>query len=83
MFMGYEVFKYKSPKTSLNSKLSFFPSLTEDRRYRVQYDIAARQEIVKDFFFELSGYFTFDSQPPENAASGTDYGIVTSLGWTF
>jgi hypothetical protein len=83
MFVGYEIFKYKSPKTSVNTTLSFFPSLTGSERYRVQYDLSVRQELVTDFFFDLTFYYTFDSHPPPDAASGTDYGLVTSLGWAF
>ena len=42
-----------------------------------------RQEIVEDFFFDLSLYFTYDSDPPEGALSTNDYGLVTSFGYSF
>jgi len=77
------IFRHDSPKTDLTFSLTLYPSLTNWGRVRVTSDASFRQELIKDFFFDLSGYYTFDSDPPQNALSQTDYGIVTSLGYTF
>ena len=58
-------------------------SLTDSGRYRAQLNSFWRQEIVIDFFFELSVYGTYDSQPPEGALQTSDYGLVTSIGYSF
>jgi len=42
-----------------------------------------RWELVKDFFWGFSIYYSFDNQPETPGASTSDYGAVTSLGWSF
>jgi putative salt-induced outer membrane protein YdiY len=58
------------------------PSITESGRVRQQFDTSVKFEIVEDFFLDLSFYATRDNQSPEGAASDTDYGIITSLGYS-
>ena len=79
----YRLFRYDSPKTDLTTNLAFYPNLTSFGRYRVEYDIKLRKELIKDFFWELSVYYSYDSDPPSATAENDDYGIVTSFGWTF
>ena len=42
-----------------------------------------RREIVTDFYLDLSFYQSYDSDPPDAAAEKTDYGVITSLGYSF
>ena len=79
----FERFRYNSPKIDLVAELEVFPSLTESGRYRSELDVQLRQEIFKDFFWDLSLYYSYDRKPPDTAAAKEDYGVVTSLGWTF
>jgi putative salt-induced outer membrane protein YdiY len=78
----YEFFTYDTPKTTLTTSLTVFPSLTESGRVRADLDFALRRELIKDLFVELSVYDSYDSKPPEDGTEN-DYGIVTSLGYTF
>jgi hypothetical protein len=39
--------------------------------------------MIKDLFWDLNYYNTYDSDPPSGSTSTTDYGVVTSLGWSF
>lgn len=80
---SWRIFKLDSPKQSLTSQLVLYPSITESGRYRGKADVSYRQEIVKDFFFDLSFYYDYDNQPPGDATAKDDYGLVTSLGYTF
>jgi len=80
--MDYEFFTYDTPKTTLTTSLTVFPSLTDGGRVRANLDFALRRELVKDLFIELSVYDSYDSRPPEDGTEN-DYGIVTSLGYTF
>jgi hypothetical protein len=84
-FLGvqYSRFRYHHPKQNLSIAAFVFPSLTESGRLRAQLNNHWRQELIDDFFFELSIYANYDSQPPEGAAFGADYGIVTSIGYSF
>ena len=38
---------------------------------------------MSDFTVVLSFYDSYDSDPPDEAANKNDYGVVTSVGWTF
>ena len=78
----YEFFTYDTPKTTLTTALTVFPSLTDSGRVRAKLDFDLRRELVKDLFIGLSVYDSYDSRPPEEGTRN-DYGIVTSLGYTF
>ena len=45
-------------------------------------DVSLRREIFSDFFFDLSFYESYDSDPPTEGET-SDYGFVTSLGYKF
>lgn len=78
----YEFFTYDTPKTTLTTSLTLFPSITESGRVRGNLDFALRRELIEDLFVEISVYDSYDSEPPEDGEKN-DYGIVTSLGYTF
>jgi hypothetical protein len=73
---------FDSPKTSLTTSLTLYPSLTDTGRVRADLDVALRHELVADLFFELNFYGSHDSRPPENGEK-SDYGFVTGLGYSF
>ena len=80
---SWRIFRLNSPKTTLTSQLTLYPSITESGRYRGTADVSLRKEIIKDFFLELSFYYDYDNQPPGEATEKDDYNITTSLGYTF
>jgi hypothetical protein len=51
-------------------------------QYQTETDISCKREFVKDLFFDVLLYHSYDSNPPTGAKSG-DYGITTSLGYSF
>ena len=77
-----EIFKYTIPITRLSAGISIFPGITESGRMRVNTSVNLRNEIVRDVYWELSFYSTFDNRPPDGSAE-EDYGIVTSIGASF
>jgi hypothetical protein len=79
----YWFFRYDSPEASFNATLNLFPSLTESGRLRSEGRLRARYEIVSDLFFEASFYGSYDSEPGVGAESKSDYGVTTSLGYSF
>jgi putative salt-induced outer membrane protein YdiY len=81
--VDWRIFDFASPTTSLSAKGLLYPSLTESGRYRTDASVSLRREIVSDFYIDLSFYQTYDSDPPDLEAATTDYGIVTSLGYSF
>ena len=42
-------------------------------------DLTFRQEFVKDMFWVMEFWSTYDNEPPPGAVSGEDYGITTAL----
>ena len=78
----YEFFTYDTPKTTLTTSLTIYPSLTESGRVRGNLDFALRHELIEDLFIEISIYDSWDRKPPEDGEKN-DYGIVTGLGYTF
>lgn len=79
----WHVFRFSDPETSLVSTLSVFPSLTESKRWRSQFDITLSRDFFKDFTLDLTYFNSYDSNPPDAEAGHKDYGIVTSLSYKF
>lgn len=56
--------------------------LTKDR-VRHAGNIKAKIEVLRDFYFNLTFYESFDSDPPGTSASNNDFGITISLSYSF
>jgi hypothetical protein len=79
----YKWFRYRQPKIDITSGFNLFPSLTTGGRVRFEYDLNAKVEILKDVFLSLTLYESYDNNPAAGNASKNDWGIITSLGYTF
>jgi hypothetical protein len=78
----YKWFRYSHPKIDISSGFNVFPSLTTSGRIRLEYDLSSKIEILKDLFFDLTIYDNFDSVS-SGSSSKNDWGIITSLGYSF
>lgn len=81
--MQYKWFRYSQPKIDISSGFNLFPSLTTGGRIRFEFDLSAKIEVVKDVFFSLTLYENFDNNPSSDNASKNDWGVITSLGYSF
>jgi Protein of unknown function, DUF481 len=81
--IGYNYFRYSSPERSFDSLLRVFPSLTETGRWRAAFTTDFRLELVKDLFWMLDFYASYDSEPLSAQASRSDYGVNSSLAYKF
>jgi hypothetical protein len=79
---SFDLFKLNIPMTRLSANVSVFPGITESDRVRVNTDITLRNEIFRDFFWDLSFYSNYDNQPAAGFEK-EDFGVITSLGATF
>jgi len=52
------------------------------QRYAV-FDFDFRLELVKDFFWKMNFYSSYESDPISKDASSSDYGVTSSLGYKF
>ena len=80
--LEYRFFVFKTPKRDVLVRFMLIPSLTESGRLRSNFDTRFKLELVKDFFWELRFFVSTDDQPPSGADSKTDYGIITSFGYS-
>jgi hypothetical protein len=80
---NFAIFRYDFPETDIGGTLSVLPSLTESGRYRAEMDLRAKYEFIDDLYFELKVYGSYDSQPPLADSEQSDYGLTTSLGYSF
>jgi hypothetical protein len=76
-------YTYDRPKTNLDVRLRYYPSLTESGRHRMQFDGGVKRELWKDFFAALTLYNTFDNRPPNPSSDRNDVGAVLSIGWSY
>jgi hypothetical protein len=76
-------FTYDRPKTNVDVSVTYYPSLSNVGRHRLQLDSAFRRELWKDFFLAINLFDTFDSRPPTPDADRNDVGVVLSIGWTY
>src|SRR6516164_9019446 len=80
---NWQVFRFIDPKTRLDFGLYVFPSLTESGRYRSTGNLALTHKFPHDITLGLTGYLSYDNQPPEPTAEKSDYGVTLNVGYTF
>ena len=81
--LEYSRYVYDHPAVDLSARLSAFPSITDRGRTRAQLDLSLRWEVISDLFWDLSYYNTYDSDLASSSESTSDYGVVTSIGYSF
>lgn len=81
----YRYFRYAEPERSLDTNFSVFPSLTDSGRYRASLRTTFKLELVKDLFWAMELWGNYDNQPisMDLDAEKLDYGITTSIGWSY
>ena len=72
-----------TPELDLTSTLIVFPGLTDWGRVRAKFEVDLRYEVFNDFFVGLSFFDNFDSDPPVTRVEKNDYGVSTTIGWSF
>lgn len=77
------IFKYSQPELYLTTRVSWYPSFTVAGRNRMEAEIKLSYEVVNNFFIEVNFYDNFDNKPISTTASTNDYGIISSLKYTF
>ncbi len=78
-----DVFVLDTPKRAISAYLRVFPGLSNWGRLRADTNVQMRIEIVKDLFFELGFYGNYDNQAKEEGGESYDFGVTTSIGYTF
>jgi hypothetical protein len=79
----YTFFRYDHPETNVTISLTVYPGITEWGRLRFDFNSNLRREIIKDFFISFSTYDSFDNRPLIESSQRNDFGVVTSIGWSY
>jgi hypothetical protein len=78
----YKIFKFQHPKIDVTSNFVVYPGLSNWGRVRTEFNADASLELFKDFFLGFNIYHKFDNRPAEGA-SKSDWGLNTTLGYSF
>jgi len=81
--VSWRHFRYASPERNVNTTLTVFPSFTESGRWRGDFRTTFKLELISDLFWAMEFYATYDSDPIDEGAEQSDYGINTSFGWSY
>lgn len=79
----YDLFVFTKPNIDLTTSIIAYPSFTIKNRFRSDYNFRVRWEVFNNFTLNIKYYFTYDSKPPSINALQFDYGIITSVGYSF
>ncbi len=79
----YELFTFGDRETDITTTLTVLPSLSDWGRVRMDLNSRIQYEIFKDFFWGITLFDQYDSDPPSEGAERNDFGIYTSVGWSF
>ncbi|MDH4107389.1 MAG: DUF481 domain-containing protein [Gammaproteobacteria bacterium] len=71
------------PDASASFTSNIYPLLEDLSEYRADTDLSFRREFIKDLFFDLTLWHSYLSDPPPDATGKVDYGITTSIGYSF
>ena len=81
-YFGTEFMTEKLKFADLVTRFTFYPSLTIDDRYRINYKFDLDFNLPGDWYFRIGIFENFDSQPPAGLARN-DYGWSNSFGLKF
>ena len=81
-YVGTEFMTEKLKFADLVTRFTYYPSLTIDDRYRINYKFDLDFNLPGDWYFRVGIFENFDSQPPPGL-SRNDYGWSNSFGLKF
>lgn len=79
----YQHYKHSVPKRNIDAYFQIMPSLTQSDRVRADFTLDFKWEVVRSFYIGMELYTSFDSKPASEQASDIDYGIISSVGYSY
>jgi putative salt-induced outer membrane protein YdiY len=70
------------PEASMSFTSNIFPLIEDLSEYRAETDLSFKRDLIEDLYLEVLFWHSYVSDPPTDAVS-TDYGITTSIGFSF
>lgn len=81
--LKFEWLQHRHPKINLSTNLDYYPSFTIKKRHRLEYSLAVKYEVFKDFFIALTFYDDYDSKPSGGGPALNDWSVIVSVGYSF
>lgn len=81
--VDFSAFRYDSPKLDFSTTFAPYFSVTKPGRVRIDFEIRWSYEIFSDFSLGITFRDSFDSEPPDAAATKNDYTTTFSIGWSW
>lgn len=79
-FVGLQYNIFDMGDLGLQSSVFAYPGITENGRFRTDFNLNLKYDLPMDFFLSLGYTLNYDNQPAEGATN-TDYVLQTSFGW--
>ena len=79
----WEWFSPASSSIDFSSTAISYYAIGTRARARIEFSTSFKREIFKDFYWNVSGFDSYDSSPPEETQKKNDFGITFSLGYSF
>lgn len=70
------------PESHISLTTNVYPLLTDLSSFRSETDLSFRREFIEDLFFDVTFYHSYSSDPPTDADQ-YDYGLTTSIGYSW
>ena len=74
----YDMFNFKD--FDLSTELTVFPSLSEKKRFRIDYNFTLKYDLPLDFYVKGTLNLNYDNQPAIKG-NDLDYVFSTGFGW--
>jgi hypothetical protein len=81
--LRYQHFQRSVPKRTVDAYLQLMPSLTQSDRVRAEFTLDFNWEVINDFYVGMELYTSYDSRPASVEASDIDFGVISSVGYSF
>lgn len=82
MGLKHSLFTHTGHKTNLTTTFYLLPSLTDSGHLRLDLNSQFQIQLFNNFYWSVNLYEDFDNDPPPGA-SENDFGVSSSLGWSF
>jgi hypothetical protein len=79
----WEWFSPANSSIDFSSTAISYYNIGSRARARIEFQTSLKRELFKDFYWNLSGFDSFDSSPPQEVQKKNDFGVTISVGYSF
>jgi hypothetical protein len=83
MSVKFTWLQHRHPEINISTFFNALPSFSVAGRWRLEYDLVVKYEILKDLYISLTYYDNYDNKPSGGGPALNDWSVVFSIGYTF